>query len=100
MRLVRFGFACGFALASIALSLLLLMVYRTCPLFPMKTHNLAWLRKWLAFSVVDFYGLAVVAAMFMVRAHGLLGAVWALGVFVLGSPVACAYAAWSLALGL
>lgn len=67
------------------------------PLFPLRLNDMSWLREWLAFSVVDFYGLAVALACFMLRTHGLVvGGAWAIATMVLGSPVALVYAAWTI----
>lgn len=84
-----------FAALAAALAIALVATYRHAPLFPMRTRDTAWLRPWLAFSVADFYGVAAVLAVIMVRAHGMAGLAWAVATLVFGSPVACAYAAWT-----
>jgi hypothetical protein len=47
-------------------------------------------------QVVDFYGVAIPLAGIMIATEGKLGFVWALGVLLLGSAVACAYVAFKL----
>lgn len=38
-------------------------------LFPLRTDDNTWLRNWLTFSVIDFYGLAACFTGVVVRHH-------------------------------
>ena len=69
------------------------------PLFPFQTSNQKWLQDWLAFTVADYYGVAIPLAAIMLATEGRNGYAWAAGTLLLGSPVACAYLAWRLAKG-
>jgi hypothetical protein len=65
------------------------------PLFPFRWNELAWCKAWLATTVVDYYGVALPFSALVVAAEPNLaiGLAWALGVLVLGSPVACIWMA-------
>ena len=65
------------------------------PLFPLRWHEHAWCKAWLATTVVDFYGLALPFSALILAAESnqLVGIAWVLGVLLLGSPVACVWMA-------
>lgn len=89
----------AFAALSAALVIGMIVTSVSSPLFPFQTGSKQWLQDWLAFTVADYYGVAIPLSAIMIATEGRTGFAWAAGTLLLGSPVACAYVAWRLAKG-
>lgn len=78
----------------------LIVTLRRHPLLPLRPSDLAWCRAWLAATVADYYGAALPLCGVIVATSPTLaeGLTWSAGVLVLGSPVACGWAARRLLL--
>ena len=65
------------------------------PLFPFKMHDVEWTGKWLMTTVADYYGVALpLCAIILATEESIvIGMLWAAGVLLLGSAVACFYVA-------
>lgn len=84
-----------YVLLGVACLTTLTITFRRHPLFPFRPSELAWCRAWLATTVADYYGAALPLCGVIVATSPTLaeGLTWSMGVLVLGSPVACAWAA-------
>lgn len=83
---------------SVAILVALVMTYYRHPLFPFRFDRLDWTSAWLKVTTLDYYGAALPLCFVILTTEPsiAIGALWSLGVLVLGSPVACAWASQRL----
>jgi hypothetical protein len=87
-----------FAVLGAACATALALTYRRHPLFPFRFDRLDWTAAWLKMTTIDYYGAALplCAVILSAEPSAAAGAAWCAGVLLLGSPVACAWAAYRL----
>ena len=88
-----YSLAVGFALMFIG-------TYYFQPLFPLKLDSLEWCKMWLGTTVVDYHVIAMSMSAITIRTEGWkYGGLWALGLNMIGSPIACFYIIYKLQRG-
>lgn len=54
--------------------------------------DIEWTKEWLYMAILNYYGAAICLSAIAVSSEGcVFGTVWALGFFLIGSPVCCCY---------
>merc|ERR1712046_301858 len=81
-------------------ALFLVYLSVTCwahPLFPFQPSSADWSFAWLLTTVADYYcSTLVLCGVIFTSEAGVAGALWTLGCLILGSWIACAWAAQRL----
>eukprot|EP00892_Ulva_mutabilis_P005553 jgi/Ulvmu1/336/UM001_0340.1 len=87
--------AVSYSVLCVALVIAMIITLARSPLFPFQMSNLDWTQDWLIFSVIDYYGVSLCFCGIILATESLsiTGALWVLGVLLLGSPIACVYMA-------
>jgi hypothetical protein len=95
---LRIAVGAVFAAMAVACLTALVLTYRSHPLFPFRFDRLDWTAAWLEMTAVDYYGAALplCAVILAAEPSAAAGATWVAGVLLLGSPVACGWAAHRL----
>ena len=62
------------------------------PMFPLQPDSVEWCRSWLATTVADYYGAAlVVCGVIFASERPPVAVGWSLGCLLLGTPACCAW---------
>ena len=70
------------------------------PLIPLKLASLEWCRIWLGTTVVDYHIVAICLSAITIGTEGWkYGGIWALGMNMIGCPIACFYVIYKLQKG-
>ena len=85
---------------AIGFSLTFIGTYYFQPLFPLKLDSLEWCKMWLGTTVVDYHVIAICMSAITIGTEGWkYGGLWALGLNIIGSPIACFYVIYKLQKG-
>ena len=84
--------ALAFALVGVGILIYLWTLLSIYPLFDWAVSDISWCQAWLYFSVLDYYGVAICLSAIAMSSESLvLGCLWSLGFFLLGSPACIAW---------
>ena len=70
------------------------------PLLPLKLDDLEWCKMWLGTTVIDYHVCATCMSAIAIRTDGWkYGGLWALGMNMIGCPIACFYIVYKISKG-
>ena len=70
------------------------------PLLPLKLDDLEWCKMWLGTTVIDYHVCATCLSAIAIGTDGWkYGGLWALGMNMIGCPIACFYIIYKISKG-